>query len=398
MRIDSLAPTVAALSLSALVAGCNAKADQAPSAPPAPSVTVAEVVTRPLRQWDEFTGRIEAIQTVQIRPRVGGYIDSVRFQEGARVHKGQVLFQIDPRPFQAEANRLAAEVAASRAKLDLARANRERGQRLVEQDALARSEFDRLVSEEKAAAAALQASAASLQAARLNLEFTRVTSPIDGRVSRAMITRGNLVTSADQLTTVVSENPVYVSFNTDEQTYLKYGAAGRGQAGPVYIGLMTEDGYPHAGKLVFTDNALDGQSGTINGRALFANANGQFTPGLFARVKLVSTTATPTAMVPDRAVGADLGKRFVLVLGRGNAAEYRAVTLGPRVGDLRIIRDGLRPGETVVVGGAQRVKPGQVVAPTRIALKLPLDALDQVEAGAPPTRLAANDRTNISVN
>lgn len=396
MRIQQLAPVAAALSLAGLIAGCSARADQTPPAPPAPAVTTAEVVTRPLRQWDEFTGRVEAIQTVQIRPRVGGYIDSVRFTEGARVRKGQVLFQIDPRPFQAEANRLAAEVASSKAKLDLARANRERGQRLVEQEALARSEYDRLVSEEKAAAAALQAASASLQAARLNLEFTRVTSPIDGRVSRAMITRGNLVTSADQLTTVVSENPVYVSFNTDEQTFLKYGAADRSQAGPVYIGLMTEEGYPHAGRLVFTDNALDGQSGTINGRALFNNADGRFTPGLFARVRLVSNTAAPTSLVPDRAIGADLGKRFVLVMGKGNAAEYRTVTLGPRVGDLRIVRTGLRPGDVVVVGGAQKVKPGQVVAPTRIALKLPVDALAQIEAQ--PIRLAVNQPANIAVN
>jgi RND family efflux transporter MFP subunit len=396
MRIQSLAPVVAALGLAGLTAGCSARADQAPPAPPAPAVTVAEVVTRPLRQWDEFTGRVEAIQTVQIRPRVGGYIDSVRFTEGARVRKGQVLFQIDPRPFQAEAARLDAEVAASRAKLDLARANRERGQRLVEQEALARSEYDRLVSEEKAAAASLQAASASLRAARLNLEFTRVTSPIDGRVSRAMITRGNLVTSADQLTTVVSENPIYVSFNTDEQTFLKYGAADRGHSSPVFIGLMTEDGYPHAGKLVFVDNALDGQSGTINGRALFDNADGRFTPGLFARVKLVSNVASPTTLAPDRAIGADLGKRFVLVLAHGDTAEYRAVTLGPRVGDLRIVRDGLKSGDVVVVGGGQKVKPGQVVAPTRIALKLPLDALAQVEAK--PISLAENVRANRAVN
>jgi RND family efflux transporter MFP subunit len=385
----SVAPLGALMALSLLIAGCGAKAQQTPAAAPAPQVTTAEVVVRQLRPWDEFTGRLEAIDTVQVRARVGGYIDGVRFREGAVVRKGQVLFQIDPRPFQAEVNRLTAEVAVAKARLDLAAANRGRGERLVEQNALARSEFERLVSEERAASAVLDAASATLSAARLNMEFTRVTSPIDGRVSRAVVTPGNLVTSADLLTTVVSDSPIYASFNADEQTYLKYAAAARTNPGPVFMGLMNEEGYPHKGRLVFVDNVVDAGSGTINGRAVFDNADGRFTPGLFARIRLVGDAAVPVALIPDRAIGADLGKRFVLVVGKDKVAQYRTVEAGPRIGDLRIVRSGLKPGDVVIVSGGQRVKPGQAVAPTQIALKLPAEALAQVEAG--PVRLARAD-------
>ncbi len=379
MSVKSIASVGSVLALALFVAGCGANAQQTSNEPPPPQVSAAPVVFKSLRQWDEFTGRLEPVEQVQIRPRVGGYIDSAKFQEGTQVRKGQVLFQIDPRPFQAEVNRLAAETDSGRAKLELASANRQRGERLVEQGALARSEFERLTSEEKAARASLEAASAALNAAKLNLEFTRVTSPIDGRVSRAMITAGNLVTSADLLTTVVSENPVYASFNTDEQTFLKYAQGARGRPSPVFMGLMTEDGYPHEGKLVFVDNAMDAGSGTINGRALFTNPDGRFTAGLFARIRLVSDASESVALAPDRAVAADLGKRFVLVVGPKNVAEYRVVTLGPKVGDLRIIRTGLKPGEVIIVGGGQRVKPGQTVAPTRVAFKLPTAALAQVE-------------------
>jgi len=388
MRMRSTAPFGALMALSLLIAGCGAKA-QAPAAAPAPQVTTAEVIVRQLRPWDEFTGRLEAIDTVQVRPRVGGYINSIAFREGTVVRKGQVLFQIDPRPFQAEVNRLTAEVAVAKARLDLAAANRGRGERLVEQNALARSEFERLVSEERAASAVVQAATATLSSARLNLEFTRVTAPITGRVSRAVVTPGNLVTGADLLTTVVSDTPIYASFNTDEQTYLKYAADARTNPGPVFMGLMNEAGYPHEGRLVFVDNVVDAGSGTINGRAVFSNADGRFTPGLFARIRLVGQAAEPVALVPDRAIGADLGNRFVLVVGKDKVAQYRAVVPGPKIGDLRIVRQGLKPGDVIVVAGGQRVKPGQTVAPTRIALKLPADALAQVEVA--PVRLARAD-------
>jgi RND family efflux transporter MFP subunit len=369
MRIRSAVATAAtsaaALTLAAFLAGCGAAAKTDPAPPPA-QVSVSEVTFKPLRQWDELTGRLEAVDTVGVRPRVGGYINSIGFAEGAQVRKGQLLFQIDPRPFQAEANRAAAEVDRAKAQLNLAVVNRERGRRLIDQNAMAQSEFDRLSAEEKAAQANLAAANAAWQTARLNLDWTRVVSPIDGRVSKAAITRGNLVTPSDLLTTVVSDGPIYASFNTDEQTYLRYAAADRGKGGPVYMGLMGEEGYPHVGKLQFLDNALDAKSGTINGRAVFDNRDGQFTPGLFARIRLVSDKAEMVGFVPDSAISADLGKRFVLVLGAGNKTEYRPVVLGQVIDGVRIIREGLKPGDKILVSGLQKVKPGDVVTPIRV--------------------------------
>jgi multidrug efflux system membrane fusion protein len=387
MRIQPILTSLTALAAAAVLAACGAQAKQEAAPPPA-QVTVTDVAFKSLRQWDDFTGRLEAIDTVEIRPRVGGYVDGARFQEGARVHKGQVLFEIDPRPFQAEANRASAEVARAKAQWDLTIVNRERGRRLIEQNALAQSEFDRLSSEEKAAQANLAAANAALQTARLNLEFTRVVSPIDGRVSKALITRGNLVTQADLLTTVVSDTPIYAAFNADEQTFLKYAAAERGKQSPVYMGLMTEDGYPHMGKLSFIDNAMDAKSGTISGRAIFANADGRFTPGLFARIRLVSDASQTVALAPDRAVATDLGKRFVVVVSKDNKAEYRPVEIGPLAGNLRIIRQGLKPGDRVIVGGLQKVKPGDTVNPVTIKTDITAD-LGQLEAG--PQRVALAD-------
>ncbi len=380
MRLQPVITSFAGLAAVAVLAACSAQAkqEQTAAAPPV-QVTVTDVAFKSLRQWDDFTGRLEPIDTVEIRPRVSGYIDGARFAEGARVSKGQVLFQIDPRPYQAEADRAAAEVARAKAQLDLAVVNRERGRRLIEQNALAQSEFDRLSSEERAAQANVSAAQAALQTARLNLQWTRVTSPIDGRVSKAIITRGNLVTQASLLTTVVSDTPIYAAFNADEQTFLKYAAAERGKESPVYMGLMTEDGYPHVGKLTFIDNALDAKSGTINGRAIFANADGKFTPGLFARIRLVSAESREVALAPDRAVATDLGKRYVVVVNGSNKAEYRPVEIGPLAGNLRIIRSGLKPGDRVIVGGLQKVKPGDTVAPVKV--KTELADLGQLEVG-----------------
>jgi RND family efflux transporter MFP subunit len=232
---------------------------------------------------------------------------------------------------------------------------------------VAQGELERLQAESKSAAANVQAASAALATARLNLSFTRVISPIDGRVSKALITKGNLVTTADSLTTVVSDGPIYAAFNTDEQTYLRYASAQRGKAAPVFLGLMTEDGFPHKGRLAFIDNAVDSKSGTISGRAVFDNADGAFTPGLFARIRLTSAKTETVALAPERALGEDLGKRFVLVLTKDNHVDYRAVTLGQAVGDLRVIRSGLKPGEQIVVSGLQKVKPGDAVTPIQSA-------------------------------
>jgi multidrug efflux system membrane fusion protein len=357
---------LSALLVFAALAGCQASAQTASSAPPPPVVSVAEVEVKPVRQWDDFTGRLEAVDTVALRPRVSGQIIDTPFVEGARVRKGQVLFQIDPRPFQAEVDRLSAEAQRARARAQKARLDDERAQRLVGQAWIAKSAAEQRTADARAAQADLGAAEAALRAAELNLSFTRVTAPIDGRVSKALITRGNLVTPQDLLTTVVSDTPIYAAFTTDEQTYLKYAAAERGGHEPVYMGLMTEAGYPHVGQLHFLDNALDAKSGTIAGRAVFDNANGAFTPGLFARIRLVSNEAAPAAIVPEQALGTDLGKRYVLVLGSDNRVQYRPVVLGRAVGEQRIVISGLKAGERIVVSGLQKVKPGDKVTP-RIA-------------------------------
>lgn len=363
MRLTLTAAAAALLiAQSSALSACSPAKSQ-PGPPPAAKVEVAPVVFRSLAQWDDFTGQMEAINSVNVHARVGGFIDEVRFKEGAEVKKGQILFQIDPRPFQAEVDRAAADLERAKAQAVLAQADASRGERLMQQNAVAQGELERLQAEAKSARANVQAAEAALATARLNLSFTRVASPIDGRVSKALITKGNLVTTADQLTSVVSDGPIYAAFNADEQTYLKYAAAERGKDAPVYLGLMTENGFPHKGRLSFIDNVVDGRSGTINGRAVFANADGKFTPGLFARIRLLSSKTETVALAPEVALGEDLGKRYVLVLTKDNHVEYRPVTLGPAVGDLRVIRDGLRAGEQIVVSGLQKVKPGDAVNP-----------------------------------
>jgi len=388
-RLTLARPTFAhwaSLAAALFVAGCNAAAST-PAAPPTPGVEVAPVVSEPLRQWDDFTGRLEAIQSVEVRPRVGGYIDAVRLPEGAHVRQGELLFQIDARPFQAEVDRLAAGLQGARAKAALAQADADRAKRLIAEQAIAQGEFDRLDAQAKSAVADVAAAQAALETARLNLSFTHVVSPIDGRVSKALITRGNLVTTASLLTTVVSDGPIYATFNADEQTFLKYAGAQRGQGGPVYMGLMTEDGFPRKGKLQFLDNTVDPHSGTIDGRALFDNADGKLTPGLFARIRLVSANADPATVVPEEALGADLGKHYVLVLDGQNHVQYRAVTLGPALGQLRVVRDGLKPGELVVTAGLTKVRPGDAVKPTRVAA--PTVAATNSGLGAADLRPAA---------
>jgi multidrug efflux system membrane fusion protein len=361
----------AAVLLAALViAGCTAEAQTSAPATPPPAVDVAPVSFQTLRQWDDFTGRLEPVDRVALHPRVAGEIVAAPFEEGARVRKGQLLFQIDPRPFQAEVDRLRAQAERARARAQLAVADAGRAERLLAQEAIAREEAERLASEAKAAIADVGAAQAAVRAAELNLSFARVVSPIDGRVSKALITRGNLVSPSDVLTTVVSDSPIYASFNTDEQTYLRYAEAQRGGNNAVYMGLMTESGFPHKGRLQFIDNAVDAKSGTINGRAVFDNAEGSFTPGLFARVRLVSDKAQSVAVVPEAALGVDLGKHFVLVLSAGDRVQYRSVQLGRAVGELRIVTAGLNPGDRIVTAGLQKVKPGDRVTPKAAATRM----------------------------
>lgn len=355
-----------------------------------PEVTVAEVIHRPLREWQEFSGRLQAVNSVEVRPRVSGYVDRVAFTDGARVKKGQLLFQIDPRPFQAEVERLIAERTRTVSDLELAKANRERADRLIGAHAISREEYERQVAAENSAHGALGSINALLQEARLNREFTEVRAPIDGHVSRAIITAGNLVTSASQLTTLVSDDPVYVYFDADEHTYLRYAKAKHDHArandrtSDVYIGLADEDGYPHPGQLDFIDNQVDATTGTIRARAALANPDGRYTPGLFARVRLVGGEDHDSVLIEDRAVGTDLSQKFVLTLSKDNRVEYRLIDLGPEINGLRVVTHGLAPNELIVVNGLQHVRPGQSVAPTRIAMSDTESGLTQVAAQPGP--------------
>lgn len=356
--------------LSGLAAACTPTAAQQ-GAPPPPRIGVVNVVERDITEWDEFTGRLEAVDSVEVRPRVSGYVSAVRFSEGALVRKGDLLFQIDPRPFQAEVDRLQAELTRVRATVTRAESELARAKRLEDEHAIAGEERDRRASFALESAAQVSAVEAALRAASLNLEFTRVTAPIAGRVGRAIVTEGNLVSSgpgaATLLTTVVSLDPVYASFDADEQVYLRYtsGATRRSLARRIQMALANEDGYPREGTLDFLDNQLDRATGTIRGRATFRNADGLLTPGLFVRLRLAGAHQAKTLLIEDRAVGTDLSRKFVFVVGANNEVAYRPVTLGPVVDGLRVVRSGLSAGEPVVVNGLQRIRPGMAVVPVQ---------------------------------
>lgn len=370
-------PLAAAMALAGLAAislsGCgeaNSKAAEAPAAAGGPPVSAATVVEKTLVETQEFSGRLEAIDQVQIRPRVSGFITAINFKPGSQVKKGDVLFVIDQRPFQAEASRAEAAANSARAKADLAKVELVRAEKLLADKAIAQREYDASASGYKQLDADARAAQAQYETAKLNLSYTQVTSPINGRVSKAEITLGNLVDQSAVLTSVVSLDKIYASFDGDEDTYLRVGAAAhQGKPATVKIGLANETGFPHEGKLEFVDNQLDPRSGSVRMRAILPNSDGALVPGLFARVQLEgSTGARQTLLINERAVSTDQNRKFVFVVGKDNKAEYRPVLLGQQVDGLRIVRDGLKPGEKIVVNGLQRVKPGAPITPNIIAM------------------------------
>jgi RND family efflux transporter MFP subunit len=380
-----------ALSLAALLAlgGCRSDATDAP-AMTAPQVSVAAALEREVTEWDEFTGRLEAVESVEVRPRVTGYIESVNFEEGALVRKGDLLFVIDPRPYRAELAKAEAELARAQARAELTDSDVKRSEKLLAIKAVSQEEYDQRVNASREALANVAAARAALDAAQLDLEFTRVTAPIAGRVSRAVVTAGNLVTggsnAATLLTTVVSIDPIYVAFEGDEQAYLRYTelarrgarASSRDAANPVLMALANEQGYPHRGEMAFVDNQIDPRTGTIRARASFSNADGYLTPGLFARVKLLGHNSYRAVLVDDRAIGTDQNQKFVYVVDADNKVAYRGVQIGRLDDGLRIVLAGLAPGENVIVNGLQRVQPGAIVAPERVAM----DAREKAESEA----------------
>jgi multidrug efflux system membrane fusion protein len=366
---SAVRPVVLALGaagIAALIAGCSdatGKAAEAqPQAQAGPPVSAAVVVEKPIADTQEFSGRLEAVEHVEIRPRVSGYITAVNFKPGATVKKGEVLFVIDARPFQAEAERADAAAKSARAKADLAKLELSRAERLLGDKAIAQREYDASASAHKELEANARAAQAQYETAKLNLAYTRVVSPIDGRVSKAEITLGNLVDASSLLTSVVSMDRIYASFDGDEDTYLRVRSqAHSGQPVTVRVGLANEEGFPHEGKLEFVDNQLDTRAGSVRMRATFANKDDLMAPGLFARVQIGGGSEKPALLISDRAVGTDQSHKFVFVVDKDGKAEYREVKLGPVVEGLRVVKAGLKPGERIVVNGLQRVRPGSPI-------------------------------------
>ncbi|HEE9786440.1 efflux RND transporter periplasmic adaptor subunit [Enterobacter soli] len=368
-----------AMLLSLLLVGCDNSVAQN-AAPPAPAVSAADVVVKSISQWDSFNGRIEAVESVQLRPRVSGYIDKVNYADGQEVKKGEVLFTIDDRTYRAALEQAQANLARAKTQASLAQSEANRTDKLVNTNVVSREEWEQRRSAATQAQAEIRAAQAAVDAAQLNLDFTKVTAPIDGRASRALITSGNLVTAGDTasvLTTLVSQKTVYVYFDVDESTYLHYqnlarsgqGASSNHMALPVEIGLTGEEGYPHQGKVDFLDNQLTPSTGTIRMRALLDNAQRQFTPGLFARVRLPGSAEFKATLIDDKAVLTDQDRKYVYIVDKEGKAQRRDITPGRLADGLRIVRLGLNPGDKVIVEGLQKVfMPGMPVNAKTVAM------------------------------
>jgi gold/copper resistance efflux system membrane fusion protein len=373
MKVKRVTLISAAIGVALTVAGCK---ETMPSAAPAkpPGVPVAEVIVRPVTPFVEFTGSLAAVKRVELRPRVGGYIQDVSVPEGRFVEKGRGLFLIDPRMFQAALTAAAARLREAEAASLLAQAEHARAEQLFAEKIVARDRLDTASASLSARKAQVDAAKAALDAAQLDLSFTRVTAPISGRVGQALVTEGNYVASGvTPLTTIVSIDPLHVYFDVDERTYLRSLVAGRvnaatrgSQAAKVKVALLTDKTYSRVGRLDFLSNTADRGTGTVRIRAVVDNPDGQLTPGLFAKVKLETGAPKASVLVSDQSIGTDQGRRYVLVVGKDDKTEYRPVELGPVVDGLRVIEQGLQPGERIVVKGL--VRPGMQVTPQSAAI------------------------------
>ena len=361
------------------IIGCENQTD--PAANPAqasPSVKIAQPLAQDVTEWDEYTGRIEAVSSVDVRARVSGYLEKVNFKAGEKVKKGDLLFLIDPKPFSAQLNFAVAELERAKAKRELAKNDMERAERLFRGKAISEEEYDARSKGLREAVATVNSAEANVYTARLNLDFTKIRAPIDGQIGRELITEGNLVSGgggdATLLTFIVSTNPVYVYVDADERSVLKYrrqsSDIGAGQT-PAQLALADEADFPHQGILDYISPRQDATTGTVTLRGVFTNPDGLLSPGFFARMRVRGSAPYPAILVPDRAIATDQAQRFVWVVNQENQAEYRKVVLGAPIGQSRVIKEGLKAGEWVVIEGLQKLKPGIKVNPERISLAEP---------------------------
>ncbi len=381
--------------------GCGGPAK--PAGPAAPAVTVVKALQKEVTEWDDYTGRLAAVDEVEVRAQVSGYLESIHFKDGQIVKKGDLLFVIDPRPYQAVLERSIAAEKQAEAGQALADANFKRTQELAKQKVVASQDLDDQRSKQLQAAAAVQVAQAEMKAAQLNLDFTRITAPVSGRIDRHLVSEGNLISggaaTATLLTTIVSLDPIYAYFEADEQAYLKYTRldrsgerrSSRDVANPVKLALADEEGFPHQGRMNFVQNRVDVNTATIQGRAIFENPDLLLTPGQFVRLQLLGSPPHQAVLIPDEAILSDQSQKYVWVIGADNKSEYRKVKPGPLNGGLRVIREGLKPNERVVVLGLQSVHPGIVVAPE----EKPIKDFVVGEAGdsVPPVSTAAKPKS-----
>lgn len=359
-------PIVAVVSIG--LSACNRQQPAAHLSPPA--VTISKPAQKEIVNWTEFTGRMAAVKFVRITPRVSGYIVDIPFSEGDLVRKGDLLFQIDPRPYQHAYEQAVGQLQQAKANQQLQDITFTRQQRLRDTQVIAKEDYDIALSNKSQAGAQVVAAQAAVDSAGLNLEFTRVTSPIAGRVSRQLVNIGNLVQAdSTELTTVVSVDPIYAYFNVDELAELTYrrlvkeGKLSSSQEGdlPVYLKLQDETGFPHEGTINFTDNAYDSSTGTLLVRGTFRNPDGFLVPGNFVRVRLPSSPKYNALLVAERAIGSDQDEKFVYVVDAGNVARLRHITVGPVADGLRVVKSGLRPDDVVIVNGIIKVRPNSLV-------------------------------------
>ncbi|HVS24823.1 MAG TPA: efflux RND transporter periplasmic adaptor subunit [Gammaproteobacteria bacterium] len=379
MRTSAAATCPAVLIATCVLATISACDGQRP-VPAPPVVTVAHPIAEDVTDWDQYTGRIEPVEKVEVRARVSGYLQSTHFAEGGMVAEGDLLFVIDPRPYRAVLQAAEAERTRARVRLELAGNDRARAERLFRSHAISEEELDARTQEQRGAVAALEGADAAVNAAKLNVDFTEVKAPIGGRIGRLHVTRGNLISGGTEgstlLTTIVSVDPVYVYFTGDEREYLKYSRlnlegsrpSSRDFANPVRIRLADEKEFVRQGRMDFVANVLDEASGTIQGRALFANGDGLLTPGLFVTVQLLGRGPYAALLIPDEAIGADQSRAFVYVVGEGDVAERRMIEVGRTEGNLRIVESGLTAMDRVVINGLPRVRAGAHVDPKLVEI------------------------------